>query len=251
MFDIGRGEWQNQTRKYTTYLRNMKPVLALDINIVVFVDAKARPFVEWMRRGRESRTQVVELRLQDLPYFSYRERILEIMKSDKYRKDNELVKHHLCESQIPEYNIIQWSKMYFLNEAIEANPYHTDFFLWIDGGYGHGNNVLPKDGVWRPKNVFEYPNRVTFIERSPVEHYRNQQNRLHKLSINILAGLFFGGGKDAVQRMYRMQQELLAQWMKDGVQDDDQTVYMLLYFKQPDLFHLVRADWYDVFRKFN
>ena len=251
MMDVGRGQWGFQGRPYNVYLLNMQRVLRLDVNIIAFVDAKARPFIDWMRRGREARTRVVELSLQDLPYYSYRDRVVEIMKSDKYRKDNELVQQNLCESKYPDYNIVQWSKLYFINEAIEANPFQNDFFFWLDGGYGHGNDVHPHDGIWRPKNIFEYPNKVTFIEREPVELYRNKLDHLHKLSVSVLAGLFYGGGKGAMQRMYKMQQELLTEWMRDGIQDDDQNTYVQMYFRQPDLFHLVPGDWYDVFVLFN
>ncbi|XP_076449635.1 protein HtrL-like [Babylonia areolata] len=251
MLDIGRGRWARQKRPYNTYLLYMQRVLRLDVNLVVFVDSKALPFVLWMRRGREARTHVVRTDLRQLPYYSYRDHIQSIMDSQEYQQDNELVRKGLCESQIPEYDIVQWSKLHFLNESITLNPFHNDYFAWIDGGYGHGEDVHPADGIWRPANLLEHGDRVTFMEREPVERYRAVAGRLHKMSINILAGLFFAGGKRALQRLYELQRELIADWMRRGVVDDDQTVYMLLYFRNPELFRLVPGDWNDVFRLFH
>ena len=75
MLDIGRGSWGSQRRSYNTYLLYMQRVLRLDVNMMVFVDARARPFIDWMRRGRENRTFVVQLDFNSLPYYrlvSYR-----------------------------------------------------------------------------------------------------------------------------------------------------------------------------------
>ncbi|KAK7497665.1 hypothetical protein BaRGS_00011060, partial [Batillaria attramentaria] len=251
MLDIGRGNWSTQKRSYNTYLLYMHRMLSLDVNMVVFVDPRGRPFVDWMRRGREQRTLVVVTRVEELPYFKHRQRIQEIMDSEEYRRDNELVEKRLCESWVPEYDILQWSKLYFMHEAIRRDPFSNSYFVWLDGGYGHGKDVFPSDGVWQPKNLLEYPDRVTFIERESVETYRQHAARLHKMSINIIAGLFFGGGKRAVERLYALQQDLISDWMKNGVVDDDQTTYMLMYFKEPELFRLVRGDWLDVFKLFH
>ena len=124
--------------------------------------------------------------------------------------------------------------------------------MWIDGGYGHGHDVHPSDGVWIPKGLFEYSSQVTFMERDPgVAHYEKVKHKIHKLSINILAGLFFAGGGNAFKELYAMQKEEVSRWMTEGIIDDDQTMYMTLYYRKPSLFHLVPGDWYDVFKLFN
>jgi hypothetical protein len=94
---------------------------------------------------------------------------------------------------------------------------------------------------------------VTFIERDPgVEAYRQDAARLHKISINIMAGNFFAGGPRAFRRMYKLQRALISDWLSKGlVVDDDQTTYMLMYYKEPQLFHLVKGDWNDAFKLFN
>ncbi|XP_059141216.1 protein HtrL-like [Physella acuta] len=252
MMDIGRGSWSNQSRPYKTYLLYMLRLLMMDINLVLFVDPQAATFVEWMRQGREHRTKVYLMVFKDLPYYKLKDRMREIMNSTEYKKDNELVRDKLCESYIPEYDILQLSKLYFMDRAARENPFKTTYFMWMDGGYGHGNNVYPPNNLWIPKGLFEYPNQVTFINRNPgVEHYRSVKDKIHKLSINILAGNFFSGGGENFKELYRLQQEQVGEWMEQGVVDDDQTMYMLIYYKKPSLFRLVTGDWYDVFKLFN
>ena len=98
---------------------------------------------------------------------------------------------------------------------------------------------------------FEHSDKVTFIERESVEKFRQDADRLHKLSVNIIAGLFFAGGRRALQRLYALQRELIADWLKRGIVDDDQTIYVLMYYREPELFRLVPGDWNDVFQLFN
>ncbi|XP_035826591.1 protein HtrL [Aplysia californica] len=252
MVDIGRGSWGQQRRTYNTYLMYMQRVLRLDVNMVVFVDAKGKPFIDWMRRGRENRTNIVVQDFKALPYYKLRGRMSEIMKSPEYQQDNELVWKQLCESYIPEYDILQLSKLYFMDRVVRDNPFGTTYFMWMDGGYGHGHDIHPSDGVWVPKGLFDHPDQVTFMERPPgVRKFEPVKHKIHKMSINILAGLFFAGGGGAFKELYDMQKKQVETWMQEGVVDDDQTMYMLLYYKKPSLFHLVPGDWYDVFSLFN
>jgi len=252
MLDIGRGAWTDQARGYNTYLLYMQRVLRLDVSMLIFIDRKGKPFVEWMRRGRERRTKIVVVDIKDLPYHKYRDRISEIMRSEEYKRDNTLVEKHLCESYIPEYDIVQLSKLYFVDRAVQENPFNTTYFMWMDGGYGKGEDIHPSGGIWLPRNLFEYHNQITLIERDPgVMKYLNSRPQLHKMSINVLVGGFHAGGGEAFREWYRMQEAEMAEWMSRGVIDDDQTMNMMLYYKRPSLFRLVRADWYDTFKLFN
>lgn len=251
LLDIGRGQWSSQSRSYNTYLTYMHRVLRLDVNMVIFIDSKGRPFVDWMRRGRENRTLVIETNIKDLPYYRYLKRIQNIMDSDAYQQDNELVRKGLCEARVPEYDILQWSKLYFLHEVISRNPYLNRFFIWMDGGYGKGEDIHPSDGIWVPVNLFRNEGKVTLLERESVENYRQDAARLHKMSINVLVGGFIAGDIKALERLYVLQKNLIADWLENGIVDDDQTLYMHLFYRYPEYFNLVRADWYDVFKRFN
>lgn len=42
------------------------------------------------------------------------------------------------ERRIPEYNMIMFSKLEWLHDAITRDPFHSKYFFWIDGGYGKG-----------------------------------------------------------------------------------------------------------------
>lgn len=253
MLDIGRGNWTKQSRPYDQYLQYMQPLLKRHVNLVAFVDKAARPYVQRQRQGLEAHTKLIEVRLHDLPYYQHRQRVAHIMASEAHRQDNELWRQGLCEAHQPLYDIVQWSKLTFLGWAMDWDPFNSTLFMWLDGGYGHGHPEAYAPGtLWRPSSVLlRHLDQVTFIEREPVEKYRQYIDRLHKMSINILAGSYFAGGQRALRRLHELQRELIADWLEKGIVDDDQTTYLLMYFKEPQLFNLVRGDWYDVFRLFH
>ncbi|GFO26289.1 protein htrl-like [Plakobranchus ocellatus] len=261
LLDIGRGKWAEQTRSYNTYLLYMQRNLRLDVNMLVYMGSEGQPFVQWMRRGRENRTRIVDTALKDLPYYKSRRKklcvgtsaynFLSKFSTNGHRRMN--APKALGETTTNSYSW-NWGETngQSLHKAVRENPFNTTYFVWLDAGYGHGQDVHPKDGIWIPQHLFDHPDEITFIQRSPgVLYFLPQERRLHKLSINILAGLFFAGGDQAVQELYRLQQEKFQEWMEEGVVDDDQTMYMLLYYRQPSLFNLVYGDWYDVFKLFN
>ena len=252
LFDIGRKDWPGYKREYRKYLEYLSQIMKLRTNIIAFVDSEAAEAVRRMRRPYAEKTRVVELRLQDLPYFRYRDRMQEIMNSEEYRRDNPLATGGNPEANYPEYDIVTLSKAYFLDQATRMDPFNSSYFVWLDGGYAHGDNVYPEDGVWRPRNLFEHSDKVTMIERKKgVEFYREDMHRLHKLSIAVLNGGFVGGGKKVLQRLQAMSQEVVADWLKRGVVDDDQSLMMMVYYKDPCMFRLVHGDWHDAFRLFH
>ena len=253
MFDIGRKDWPGFRRNYSKYLSHMTHVMQLRTNIIAFVDSKAAEAARRMRSHfGADKTEVVEMRLQDLPYFRHRERMQEIMDSEEFRRDNPLAAGKHPEATYVEYDIVTLSKPFFLDRATRLDPFNSSYFVWLDGGYAHSDNVFPDDGVWRPKDLFEHSDKVTMIERKRgVDFYRNHKDHLHKMEVAVLNGGFIGGGKAVLQRLYAMSEEVVADWLVRGVVDDDQSLIMAVYYKDPSMFRLVRGDWHDAFRLFH
>ncbi|KAK7475521.1 hypothetical protein BaRGS_00033210 [Batillaria attramentaria] len=256
LLDIGRGEWRGKQggkyrRTYDDYLHYMQQLLRLDVNLLLFVDHKARPAVDRGRRGKENHTYVVEVRLEDLPYYQHRSRVDYIMKSVEFRVGNLLYLDGAPEATVAEYDILVWSKLYFMHEAMQLNHFSNSYFVWLDAGYGHGNDVYPPDCVWSlPRRLLDNPDKVTIIERLPIEGFRNTTAQLHKKQVAVLCGGFFAGGKRALERLYAIQNDIISEWLERGIADDEQSVFTVAYFREPELFHLVCGDWYDVFKLF-
>ena len=225
----------------------MSHLLKLDVNIVVYIEKKGKPFVEWMRRGRENRTVILPTSLQELPYYKHRRKMKQIMESREYKKDNELLTDgDHCEATIPEYDIVQLSKIHFVNDAILRNPFNTSYYFWIDCGYGHGErDVYPPSGVWKP--AIKRLDKVMLLQLKSLDEWEHVAD-LHKKNINILAGGVIGGGVDVLRRYHQLHVKLMDEWMQKGIVDDDQTANIQLYFRNRTMFHLIKSGWFDLFK---
>ncbi|XP_076435932.1 protein HtrL-like [Babylonia areolata] len=255
MFDIGRGAWQSEyARPYRHYLSFLEPLMKLQVNVVAFADSLAASVIRGARHGQSLRTRVVEMEVEDLPYFRLRDKFRAIMDSDNYSTGNPLVSSRHPEANVPEYDVLMLSKVHFVMEAMRIDPFNSSYFIWLDGGYGHGQEgVVPEDGEWYPQNLFRHGDKVTVVElgRGWVEEARGHAHRLHTIRGAIIVGGFFGGGREALRRLYRLEREVVKGWMERGVVDDDQSCRMMAYYLDPSLFRLVSGDWWDVFRLFN
>ncbi|XP_046582056.1 uncharacterized protein LOC124289476 isoform X2 [Haliotis rubra] len=249
MIDIGRGSWSKQSRSYNNYLLHMSQVLRLDVNMVIYIEEKGRPFVEWMRRGREGSTTILPIQLPDLPYYKYKSRMKQIMVSDEFQRGNELlVQGDHVEATNPDYDIVQLSKIDLVNEAMRLNPFNNSYFFWLDGGYGHGKEgIFPRDNIWKPHRLTQVPHKLTFLVRDDIELWSKVKD-LYKKNINIMVGGVFGGGVEVLSLYHTLHSRLMKEWMASNIVDDDQTANMQLYFRNRSMFNLIRADWFDIFK---
>ncbi|KAH9520400.1 hypothetical protein Btru_060674 [Bulinus truncatus] len=210
-------------------------------------EPKGQPFVKSIRRGRSKRTEIITKEIKDLEYFSLLGPITEIMNSKEYQKGNINYEKGKCEAVVPLYNLVTNSKITLVHEAIKRNPFKTEYFIWLDGGYGHGDQSLyPQDGVWIPRHLLRHPEKVTFIALRNLSDVQN----LHKLDTALLAGGLFAGGTAAMETFYTLHKSVMNEYMTEWKIDDDQTTFTDCYFKQPSNFRPVMGSWYDLLKPF-
>lgn len=159
LLDIGRGDWDRYRRPLEQYHIFMENLLSLQNNMVIFTDTSSYSFIHKYRKniGEIHRTKIHLITLDDLPlsrHLAVASKIIE----DEHRDDkmwrsiwDPAMKDH-PEARSAEYDVLVNSKTYFLYNATLEDPFTTDFFVWIDAGYGHGNqSVFPYSNKWRPQ----------------------------------------------------------------------------------------------------
>ncbi|XP_005097246.1 protein HtrL [Aplysia californica] len=189
--------------------------------------------------------------IMDLEYFPLLKDITNIMQSQQFQAGNENYRQGKVEGTNPLYNMVTNSKVSLVHQAIRTNPFGSDYFVWLDGGYGHGDATLyPPDGVWNPEQLWMYPNKVSFVALYPLTPNNSELDNLHKVDTALIAGGLFAGGTAAMERYYNLHREVMQMYMQRGSIDDDQTTFSDCYYKQPDNFRPVLGDWYDLLKPF-
>uniref|UniRef100_A0A158PMM9 FCP1 homology domain-containing protein n=1 Tax=Angiostrongylus costaricensis TaxID=334426 RepID=A0A158PMM9_ANGCS len=169
LIDIGRGEWDRYRRPLEQYHFFMENLLSLQNNMVIFTDKASYDFIHKYRKnmGEMHRTKIHLVTLGDLPLSSHLDVASKLIEEEhrneqlwRYNWDPAMKDHP--ESKSAEYDVLVNSKSYFLYNASLEDPFATEFFVWIDAGYGHGNqSVFPYNNKWKPR----FPkNRISLIK---------------------------------------------------------------------------------------
>ena len=217
--------------------------------MVAYVDNRTEMFVRLSRRGKEHLTVIRVIRLDDLELHKDYDRIVSVMHSEEFKRDNLLLKHP--EGFSAQYNILMNSKTDLLLEASRVNVFNSTHFFWMDMGYGHGNDVFPADNQWTPWNLIENPtDKITYIAVNNLTLVKSVFDIYKRRVGPGVNGGFFGGSRRAVELYHDVHRFVFEEFIRSFMMDDDQTVALECYLRYPQLFNMVRGGWYDVFKLF-
>jgi hypothetical protein len=178
------GFW-NVTNKhgnnYTTWFQHS---LKINCPYVFFGDKEAIEMIKPFRDGLP--TFYVECTIQDFVSYKYK---------------NRMITHpHHCPSV--ELNLIWNEKIFLIKKALEMNPFHSDFFCWVDAGICVYRDTPPPSVPFPtipklntlPINKFIYTSSNPYIENLVTirnyYHHISGTYVLHKNIINDFAALY-------------------------------------------------------------
>ncbi|GMS80039.1 hypothetical protein PENTCL1PPCAC_2214 [Pristionchus entomophagus] len=256
LMDIGRGEWFEYRRPLEKYHSYMENVLSLKVNMVIFTDHSSVDFVHKYRAemGLTHKTKVYNITLDDLPlarYHFHAQKIIEdeLKTPELWRKwDPQMQKHP--EAKSPEYDILVNSKTFFLYNATLEDPFSSDWFVWLDAGYGHGDQTpFPVDNNWRP----QFPRRKISVIKVTPDHDKMSNwslDKLYRQNWSVISGGFLAGERHAIGQLHTLVHRKFVELINMDRVDDDQTVLVLVIQSHPHLFNVIHGDWFDAFAKF-
>ncbi|KAI3422291.1 hypothetical protein GPALN_012816 [Globodera pallida] len=257
LLDIGRGKWQRFTRhfdQYLGYLANI--VLRLQNRLIIYCNSSVTSYLHSLGdRIDWERIQVVEMSLQELPYYKYRDEIEEIMRweQDHWHNDWDKQMQSHPETLYPDYDILVNSKPYFLVNATKISRFSKppiggqQFFVWLDAGYGHGSiSEIPR-GVWSPMlkagkiTVVQLTSKMERVERYSLDKvYRKQKS--------VVSGGFLAGPPEAINRFHTFFHLSFMEMLDARMVDDDQTTLLVTIQKFRSTFNIIFGGWFDAFK---
>ena len=234
-FDINR-EINGDGRKLDEYLSWIQKTLQLNCNMYIVTEKR---FVDFMKKHRPIKynTYIKEDILENAHYYKYLPEITTILNSPEYKQ--RVAHPDRVECKLPKYNIIQYSKFGWLENAIADNPFNTEYFFWMDAGCSRFfsnlditqpyprmstiNNSYNRFIIQARRDIFTYPIDDTFIWKAD----------------NLLVGTLFGGYYKSVIQVKELLEEIFNKEMlnKHNV-NNEQLGLALVYKKYPELFSL-------------
>lgn len=235
-YDINRSE-KGDGRKIDDYKQWIRKTLQLNCNLIVFTEDKFVSFIESCR-PKNYPLIIKNTNLKDAYYYKYLEKMKTIINSETYKMK---IKHpNRVECILPEYNVIQYSKITWLKDIIRENPFETSNFFWMDIGISRffGNMDLNKS--YPGNNIIDKSNGKFIIQkRFDLETYDITDEFIWD-SANLLKGTMFGGYKGAIEKISVLLEDVFFNIMlANNNVNNEQLALTLVWKKYKDLFYII------------
>ena len=149
-----------------------------------------------------------------------------------------------------EYNYVTFLKYYFVNKAV------IDFNLnglvsWLDFGFNHGGDLGLTDTndfnfCWQ----YNFSKKIHLFAVKKIEEKRPIFDIIRNLDTYIMGGIMVAPSY-MWGDFYNLARQSIISLLDCGFCDDDQTIALMAYYKNPDLFEIHNVEfWFDGIKNF-
>ena len=247
LFDIKKTRVKNHKlalKTFDNYLDVFKITLQLNCPMVIYTEEKVKEFI-LKYRPKDYKTKIIIQKLENISYYKYYDKIEKILKSNEYKKrikDNERI-----ECNLPEYTIIQYSKLGWLKETIHSNPFNTKYHLWMDAGC---SRFFANSDLLKP---FPSPKVINLLNNGKIlAQCRDDINRINIndnfiwTSYNVISGGLFGGLSTTILELANDVEYIWNEYfLKNNCVNNEQLVFGIIWKLKPHLFQLImnKSQW--------
>ncbi len=254
-FDIGRGEIGNEFPSYLKrtvedYFKYFSHLATLENEMVIFTSKEWKNKILEIRKGKPTRVIVINLKRK---FRRQLEVIGKIQKSEHFRSrvNKEMLVN--IEYWSPEYVLINNLKTYFVNYAIKKDLFSSDMISWVDFGYVRERKVLNGIKCWKFPFDREKVHFFTIRKKYSLKKIEDVYNSIFNNTVFVIGGAVVAS-KKKWRKFYKLLRGIQNDLLKENIIDDDQGLYMMSIFKNPELFklnYLGKDNWFEVFRKYD
>lgn len=253
-FDIGRGEWTPENglphylhRTTETYLERFAYMASLENQMVIFTSEDLAPRIEEIRTGKPTQIIVMDFKSS---FVELKSEVSRIQNSEDYKKMINPTQIKNPEYWNSDYVVVNLLKSTFVHRAIKMNLVDTDLIAWLDFGYCRDVNTLNGKQKWSydfDREKIHFFNIKEFKEETYIVDVISN-NDVHITGPCIVAS------KDLWPKLELLVEHAVKELIQYNLIDDDQTLLLMAYLFNPELFELHKVsdnDWFVVFRDYS
>ena len=244
LFDIGRGHQidqlaEYQKRPFQEYLKSFERILALDVQMCIYVEPQYEDFV-WQRRD-SFQSQVILRDLDhfrtDFPFYAAIQRL----RSDPSWRSRAGWLAESPQANLELYNPVVMSKMGMLNDQQLINYFGSDHYLWIDAGLERtcGAYLDNPDWISRIIPLLERFLFICFPYIGSTEIHGYEREAMAKLANTdhvrrVARGGLFGGSRDYIKKANDLYYQLLEQSFSQGEMGTEESIFSIMSYLHPE-----------------
>lgn len=133
-FNLEKNEIKKRVNSNDFYKQKSETLFTKNINIVFYSDDDLIiEYVQNTRKNMTSKTKIIKINIEELPYYKYLDKITDIRNSTNYR-------NLATNKDTPLFTILTWSKLYFLKDTISKSYFNSEYYMWLDFGISYVAN---------------------------------------------------------------------------------------------------------------
>ncbi len=240
-FDIGRKQFKNYERDNNKYIEYFKFWARIKNNIVVYTQPEFKEEIIKIRKnfGLENKTKVITIdNIYEIESEIYK-KMVDIEKS-KYFRNYKYI--NTTPENKADYNYIMFLKSWCLMETVKKKYNKTDFLAWLDFGFNHGGavytNPLEFDYLWE----YDFEDKIYFF----TPYGDNDKPIFHLVQSGevCVSGTPYFVPAKLMGDYWNLMLSSMNSLLDVGLMDDDQTILLMAYRKNKDIFKLIKSDWF-------
>ena len=243
-FDIGREDWQKWTRNNHQYINNFKFWARIKNKMVIYTETKFKKEILDIRKlyGLENRTTLIvidDIYSCDKNIYT---KIKDVMSSNIFKSFRKHPQNP--ESWNAKYNYITYLKSFFVTNAIENNLV-TDFAAWIDFGFAYnGKGAYPYSEEFNFIWQYNFKNKMYLFLIDEIGINKPIFDIIKNMDTYI-AGNAVIGPKSLWPIYHKLCRRAVISLTDCGFADDDQTIALMAYKSNPNIFELYKiSSWW-------
>jgi len=213
-------------KKLDTYLNlSSKFILSLEYPLIIYTEEKLVDKI-WSIRPKEYHniTTIISKPLSDIYYYKYVNKIKELQNSY-------IIKNRSLEKDTPFYTVLVNNKFWFIEDALELNPYNSEKFLWMDFGINHVAENTESIRRW----FRSMPDKIRCLEVNLNFDNNNYKEYFTEIRHNVAGGII-SGTKENMLKYIKLCQDKCTSILDEEWYQLEEAIMGMVTRDNPDLF---------------
>lgn len=248
--NIGRDNWKSFSRTEQDYLDNFRNLVEnIEYPLVVYVENYILKKIVALESVK-LRSNILLIDSSTIKTYldTHLESEKQIMNSETYKQKIPKERKRCPEHIIPEYTLINHSKIQFLSHTQKIIPGYNHY-AWIDFGW-----VLNGALETLPKNIdlSKLGNKIILNNIDPLPKHNISAEDMLSIHKIYFAGGSFIVPAHLIETLQNAYTKKLEEWKMKGVADDDQNLFYQLWVDNKDMFEYVsgQGNWHALYRDY-
>jgi hypothetical protein len=243
--EIGRGDWGHFNRSTDLYVGRFKKLAEkIQYDFVVYLEPE---IIDQLSKelGDKPNIFLKDINKADSTYADFLAKDETIIASESYQSKIPNHRKENPEHRFPKYNSIMNSKISFLKNTYDMFKDY-DFYAWIDFGILQGDDSSDFPLIPDNLDLENLPFGVTYGAQI-IPTTRNSFEDMLASDDIYFDGSSFVVYRGVLFRFYDAWKLKVDEMHTQLITDDDQNVVLQVYYDHPNIFNIIKCDWFHLY----